>query len=80
MLTHSSVRALLAAFVLAACNGYNQPPVSEEKAAPAPVADVEEQQCKPLETRNANADDQKPAFAGQTRACAAPSTTSARRC
>ena len=30
-------------------------------------------QCKPLETRKANAPDQKPAFAGQTRACAASS-------
>lgn len=69
MRTHSSVRALLAALSLAACNGYNQPPVSEEKALPAPVADVEEQKCKPLETRSANADDQKPAFTGQTRAC-----------
>ena len=30
-------------------------------------------QCKPLETGRANAPDQKPAFAGQTRACAAAS-------
>src|SRR5687768_1750618 len=29
--------------------------------------------CKPLETREANVPDQRPAFAGQTRACAAPS-------
>ncbi len=28
--------------------------------------------CKPLETREANAPDQKPAFEGQTRACAEP--------
>src|SRR5688572_20552049 len=27
-------------------------------------------QCKPLETREANAPDQRPAYAGQTRACA----------
>jgi glucose/arabinose dehydrogenase len=31
------------------------------------------QPCKPLETREANAPGQKPAFAGQTRACAQPS-------
>ena len=31
-------------------------------------------QCKPLETRKPNAPDQKPAFAGQTRACAAPAS------
>ena len=31
-------------------------------------------QCKPLETRRPNAPDQKPAFAGQTRACAAPAS------
>jgi glucose/arabinose dehydrogenase len=35
-------------------------------AAPAPTA-----ACQPLETRPANASDQKPAFAGQTRACEA---------
>ncbi len=28
--------------------------------------------CQPLDTRSANARDQRPAFAGQTRACAAP--------
>jgi len=28
--------------------------------------------CQPLETRAANAPSQRPAFAGQTRACAAP--------
>ncbi|WP_192821393.1 PQQ-dependent sugar dehydrogenase [Rufibacter sp. LB8] len=31
--------------------------------------------CTPLETRTANSPDQKPAFAGQTRACAMTSTT-----
>ncbi|WP_066836031.1 PQQ-dependent sugar dehydrogenase [Rufibacter ruber] len=31
--------------------------------------------CTPLETRTANAPDQKPVFAGQTRACAITSTT-----
>jgi glucose/arabinose dehydrogenase len=34
------------------------------------------QACKPLETRAANAPDQRPAFAGQTRACAEPSGAS----
>jgi aldose sugar dehydrogenase len=31
------------------------------------------QPCKPLETREANVPEQKPAFAGQTRACEQPS-------
>ena len=31
------------------------------------------QQCKPIETRSANAPDQRPAFQGQTRACAVTS-------
>ena len=31
-------------------------------------------QCKPIETRSANAPDQRPAFQGQTRACAATSS------
>lgn len=61
--------ALLAFFVTAACNGYNKPQSSDENAAPAPVADEEQQQCSPIETRNPNGADQKPAFAGQTRAC-----------
>ncbi|HEY0820132.1 MAG TPA: PQQ-dependent sugar dehydrogenase, partial [Rhizobacter sp.] len=37
---------------------------SSQTAAPAG--------CTPLETRAANASSQRPAFAGQTRACAAP--------
>jgi glucose/arabinose dehydrogenase len=35
-------------------------------------ATVSSQTCAPLETRSANASSQRPAFAGQTRACAAP--------
>ena len=34
-----------------------------------------DQDCQPLETRTANAPEQKPAFEGQTRACAITSTT-----
>ena len=40
-------------------------------AATSPLASA--QSCKPFETREANAPHQRPAFAGQTRACADPS-------
>lgn len=40
---------------------------------PPATANQTSPQCTPLETRAANAPDQKPAFAGQTRACAAKS-------
>jgi glucose/arabinose dehydrogenase len=38
-------------------------------AAPAPASQAAGSPCAPLETREANASQQKPAFAGQTRAC-----------
>ncbi len=41
--------------------------------APAAAPATSTSQCAPLETRTANAPEQKPAFAGQTRACAAKS-------
>lgn len=52
--------AALLAFVCAACG---QTTKGENSA----------QQCEPLETRMPNASEQKPAFSGQTRACAAKS-------
>ena len=63
---------LLGAALLAACNG----PAGESTADPTarPASDsTSTGACTPLETRPANAPDQRPAFAGQTRACAAPS-------
>ena len=57
----------------AACFDGGEPGGRAEAAAP-----VDNGQgggaCKPVETRQPNATSQKPAFQGQTRACAAPST------
>jgi len=59
---------------LAACNQVTERPAN---TASAQTAAKNEQgkgaPCKPLETREPEAPEQKPAFPGQTRACAAPS-------
>ena len=60
--------ALVATFLLAA----GCAPSAEDDGA-APVTRPVAENCTPLETRPANAPDQRPAFAGQTRACGAPS-------
>jgi aldose sugar dehydrogenase len=72
--------ALITMFVLAlASTACNRP--SAEATAPAPVGTSGEpaapgaEECSPLETREANVPDQRPAFPGQTRACAAPANT-----
>lgn len=54
----------LMATLISACNA-NEPATSQ----------VTQTGCRPLETRAANAPNQRPAFAGQTRACAITSTT-----
>jgi aldose sugar dehydrogenase len=59
---------MLCAAMLAACNGYNAQPNAEQAVQPAP-SESEQQQCEPIETRGPNGADQRPAFAGQTRAC-----------
>jgi glucose/arabinose dehydrogenase len=57
----------------AACNGTYRETAEQgsAEAVPAPAPDTE--QCAKVESRVANAPDQKPAFAGQTRACRATS-------
>ena len=59
------VAAAAAAAVFAACTVSSDP-------SPAPGADVR-RGCTPLETRPANAAEQRPSFAAQTRACAVTS-------
>ena len=61
----------LAAAALA-CGG-GAPAVSAGSPAPGDRAAAGDTTCTPLETRAANAPDQRPAFPGQTRACGAPS-------
>jgi glucose/arabinose dehydrogenase len=57
----SPFSAIALAFAIAGCDA---PPVT------APVMAAGGASCAPLEQRAPNADDQRPAFAGQTRACA----------
>lgn len=64
----SRLRALLiTTFILAACTPRNGEPGVGDNAAAVPA------DCDPLETRQRNAPDQRPAFAEQTRACEAVS-------
>ena len=71
MNTARSTLASAVLLLLAACAGdageptANAASTSASPAAPAPAGD-----CKPLETREANAPEQRPALTGQTRACA----------
>ena len=60
------ILSLLLAAINTAC-AQNTGKDDKTKAAPQP------QQCAPVETRTANAPEQKPAFAGQTRVCAVKS-------
>ena len=73
---------ILATIVLAVVAGAcsQQTGASDESAAmeTAPASATQQASasaspCTPLETRDANAPDQRPTFAGQTRACASPS-------
>ena len=66
--------AVVAAATFASCNGHAQPDVEEKSSAAAPApADEPQQQCEKVETRGPNGEGQRPAFAGQTRACKATS-------
>jgi aldose sugar dehydrogenase len=75
--------AACAALALAACGesadvsttAATQPaaPSSAPASVPVTTAAKAPAQCKPIETRPANAPDQRPAFPGQTRACAVKS-------
>ncbi|HEX6693927.1 MAG TPA: PQQ-dependent sugar dehydrogenase [Longimicrobiales bacterium] len=64
---------LLLATAMIACSGSAEQPDPSSAGAPSGAAAA--QDCKPLETRDPNARDQKPAFAGQTRACAVTTNT-----
>lgn len=82
-----TVKAALACAAIAlAMHGCGETGVKPDTAPPQPVASAAAPssapsdkaskapaQCKPLETREANAPNQRPAFAGQTRACAVKS-------
>jgi aldose sugar dehydrogenase len=61
-------------FVLAACsqNGASAPVATNAPESEAPAQTAAAPPCAPLETRAANAPEQRPTFAGQTRACAEP--------
>lgn len=63
------VGRVVVAVLLAAC-GEKEPAMSQTPGTPEA-----QQECKALETRTANAPEQRPAFAGQTRACGIKSET-----
>jgi glucose/arabinose dehydrogenase len=67
------VAVVFAAGLAAGCTG-GDVPASDQAAAGAPTQPAQNE-CRPVETREPNAAEQKPAFAGQTRACGITSTT-----
>jgi aldose sugar dehydrogenase len=56
-----------------ACAQNTRQPANQTSSSIAAGATAASPQCKPLETRRANAPDQKPTFPGQTRTCAVKS-------
>src|SRR5687768_4323006 len=64
---------LILAAALAACGPRANDRADQEPGA-QPASEEPSQDCSPLETRVANAPDQRPAFKGQTRACRASSS------
>ena len=71
---HHPRRAILPLIVLASAGAGCLPRAeAAERAAADATRAAAQPACQPLETRAANAPTQRPAFAGQTRACAAPS-------
>jgi glucose/arabinose dehydrogenase len=69
---------LILSAILAAASAACNSGTGQSAATPAPAPSAEATpggaaNCAPLETREPNAPDQRPAFPGQTRACAAPS-------
>ncbi len=72
MVNSRSILSAILAAATAACDGRTGESVAS--AAPTPAAAAAPAgNCAPLETRPPNAPEQRPAFPGQTRACAAPS-------
>jgi glucose/arabinose dehydrogenase len=69
------LRILAVGLAAAACGGRREADAveSESRRSDAGAATAAEQPCEPLETRDPNAPDQRPAFPGQTRACAVTS-------
>jgi glucose/arabinose dehydrogenase len=61
--------ATLSLVFLAACSQQTGTVADGAPAAQTSPSDTAATPCSPLETRSPNADSQKPAFAGQTRAC-----------
>ncbi len=69
---HSPYRSLLTVLVVAAAgcgSSSGEQPESAGSQASGDSAAASTANCPPLETREANAPDQRPAFPGQTRAC-----------
>lgn len=66
--------SLLTALLATTACGEQPGSAASGGAAPDPPARGGQAGCQPLETRPPNAPSQKPAFQGQTRACAAPSS------
>jgi aldose sugar dehydrogenase len=63
------------AAALAACNQRSEPESGAASASTGDPAEDPASACRPFETRAPNASEQRPAFPGQTRACAVESTT-----
>lgn len=69
---------LIAIFMLIAVSsacGQSVREAGKNSTAASPTPGASKSSCEPLETRTPNAPDQKPAFPGQTRACAVASKT-----
>jgi glucose/arabinose dehydrogenase len=74
MVTTRLILSATLAAATAACNAGNGESVASAAPAASPeTATAGPANCAPLEKREANAPDQRPAFPGQTRACAKPS-------
>jgi glucose/arabinose dehydrogenase len=70
----TTIRIIALAAAAVACGSSATPAVSAgSRTADARAAGGGDTSCTPLETRAANAPDQRPAFPGQTRACGSPS-------
>jgi glucose/arabinose dehydrogenase len=65
----ASISAMVFTAALAACSAAPPADSSTAQAAESGAAGATSPQCKPLETRSPNGEDQRPARPGQTRAC-----------
>ena len=69
----SNVWSIILAAAAAGCGGVGEAADGANSPPSAPGAVSDTAPCRPLETRPANAPNQRPAFPGQTRACAVTS-------